>query len=378
MKKPIAIFALISISLFSFVPTRAADDGLPVWKNLVAELPVPWGENIPKSWDLLVFQCGRRIHIVWESNGSDFSGQKISRLFTILDGKAVKNFWQETVRDTANSKVRFTGTCVGDRAVIKNQWEDSASNTHGEMATSVNGEETFGPTWTNDGKTIFTWRKYGERALDIKFQDPHLTDLVIERNRAQVVGNVIRTRTGITGYSTNYMLGENGRVISYGAPWFKDIRSVLPKEKTFYVATFERLNNKWMVKESTIPDLAADLQHLAVSTSSSIRTDTQAIWRPFQEKTDLSARERCENDLLDNYSVLTTRNDGLVLRSSLCSAEGVLLLGSISRIHYAPEESTLKPRVYAADRATGLIGESIVYAVRTGDGKLQIWKAVVK
>ncbi|TAL18983.1 hypothetical protein EPN90_04970 [Patescibacteria group bacterium] len=375
MKKLLSAVFAVNFAFFP-VPGIAADN-LPVAKNLVAEIPAPWSSNVPKPEDFKAFQCGERVYLVWQvQKENGYKGQKISKLFALkANGAKLTKYWQVMAEDSPSSLVRFTGTCVGERAVITNHWEDPLHQTGGDMATSVNGEETYGPLWKPDGRTIYHWYKSDGKdfaAINVAggvLGPPRLHTLKIERGETYINGTIWKTANSVYGSSANFILAVDGRAYAQFAPWFQDLKAVNMSALALYEVSFNRVSGKWLISEQST-------SQIGVKNTAGIygRGDAENVWRvigsgsPPYSWLDSSRRGQ-----------LMVKGDGLYFQKLIASESGTSpAYESAIRIHTAAtNDSVNAPRVYGAPAEYG-VGSSFAYGVRTGDGKIQVWRAVVK
>jgi hypothetical protein len=376
MKRLFAAIAAISVALFPFSPAVAAGE-LPVEKKLVAEFPIPWGSDVPAADDLKVFQCGKRIYLVRQTQvDAGFKGQKQSTLFVFKDdGTKVSSRWQAMAEDTSNSTVRFSGTCVGDRAVITNHWEDPVHATAGDMATSVNGEETISPLWKPDGRTIYHWYKTdGTESPEITFPSgvvfsPKRHELHVGPFWTYISGTVWKTGGTVQGSSLNFVLSPDGKAVVMHAPWFKDLRESLFEHQELI---FARIGNRWSMTSREVSNGGA------LFGSPYLREDGTTVWSPISWGFPQFCQVRPASEYAGFLDVIS---DGLYFTKYFGCDGGF----AVSRRIHVAESSDLanSPRVYTAHQYsiapyTSDVAPVFAYAVRTGDGKLQIWKATVK
>jgi hypothetical protein len=374
-------FIAVLLGVFSLslvVPVSAATS--PVDKTLLATLPIPWGNTIPAKDDLKVFSCKERVYLVWQEQVPDgYKGQVASKIFVLkTDGTAISTAWRELARDSINSVLRFTGTCVGERAVLTNHWEDPVHGSAGDMATSVTGEEAYGPLWRPDGRTIYHWyktdgsQKYGS-------WDKPLHTLVVEQDRVSITGMVVKTATLIAGSSANYFLEDDGSAHAAYSPWYGDLDNVRPSGEALSAATFIRSKNAWQVSRA---DYSGNVSVALPRYTTSIRKDFTADWTTFDASRDLSLGAWCASMRTANNNALGITTDGLTVRTASCGSQGKRAYqqaASAVVVHRAATTDLFAtPRIYSSAIVLGSVGDSFVYGVRTGDAKLQIWHAVVR
>lgn len=389
MKKLISVLAAVSFAFIPFATVTAAVE-LPVSKKLVTTIPAPWGNTVPIQADFRAFACGDRVYLVWQSpvpNGRQ--GQMDSKLFAVkTDGAKISSSWLTMAEDSESSQVRFSGSCVGNRAVLVNHWEDPTHFTAGDMATSVDGSETYGPLWKPDGRTIYRWYRNDQylwsdtNAVSTStVRAPYA--LEIERTSAAIVGSVAVAKFGSVGSSVNYILDVNGRSHVLHAPWYKDLNQYAANSQfsdaTYReLLTFRRLTNGWEVTAATSRGL--------ILAPAYDRFDDSIDWLAGSAQLAVAKKQ---NETFWNCEAgknrFTVKADGLYFAKGICylGENGPVSVSADTRIHTAASADA--PRVYI-DGFDGTLGgnyfdrtgDTFAYAVRTGDGKVQVWTAAVK
>jgi hypothetical protein len=376
MKRIATLILTANLAVIPALPLQAAAD-LPVEKKLIKTMAVPSGSG---NDEYKVFSCRERVYFVREANKSANNGQKISYYFVIWrSGVPITKDWQFAAEDTEKSVVRFSGTCVGDRAVLTNHWEDAVHRTAGDMATTVNGEESHGPFWRADGRTIYHWYKTDGAPTDASAAYPYHS-LRVEPERVEITGTVVKTGYGVYGSSVNYSLDALGKALTQHSPWYKDLSQVSVEKGSVYFLKFTRADHAWLLEET--PKGSAKIAVTAGNVAKKILLDRETKWRDYDKEylSALSLSERCQLAVSNDYQALSIRSDGLYLKKGRCQpGNQPLTFGEESRVHkIALADALAAPRIYTNDTIAGLTNDFFVYAVRTDDNKIQIWDAVVK
>ncbi len=367
-----------SLTVSIVAPVQAATS--PVQKTLLAALPVPWGTTVPAKDDVKVFSCKERVYLVWQEQVTNgYKGQIASKVFVLkTDGTAVSTAWHELAKDSVNSVLRLTGTCVGERAVLTNHWEDPVHSSAGDMATSVTGEEAYGPLWRPDGRTIYHWYKTDGSQKYGSWSKP-LHTLVVEQDHVYITGTVVKTATIVAGSSANYFLEDDGSAHAVFAPWYADLDAIHPSGEAFSVATFIRTKNAWQVSRA---DYNGNMFVARPLYTTSIRKDFETNWKTFDAVRDLSIDAWCASMRTQTNTAVGVTTDGLTVRTASCGDQGKRVYQQTADpvvVHRATTtDPIVSPRIYTSAVVLGSSGDAFVYGVRTGDAKLQVWRAVVR